>query len=487
MGKVTNRGGIWNSMSKKGKLVIGHLLFAFLLAFLITDSVDAATISDIPHDYASEINYLIEQGVIQGYPDGTFKPDELVKRQEAATMIGRALKLNGTQRDTIFPDVDASSYASGYIQSATDRFIINGQSDGLFHPDDLIRRGHMAFLLERAFKLTEVSNVSFLDVTRQDTQTTAINRIATAGLTNGYPDGTYKPDNPISRVEYALLVARGLNPEFRISKVKDPIKEDPIKEEPIKEEPIKQAYVNVSSWDVLNVRSGPGTNHSVVGELKMNAEVSVYRYEGHWASIKSGNVTGYVNSNYLSSSLSSKRVIVIDAGHGGSDPGAIGNGIREKDLNLDVALRVERLLKEKGIEVIMTRRNDTALSLKERVNIADKSDANAFVSIHGNSFSASSNGTETFYYSAASTRVQDSEQLATFIQNRLYPALGTKNRGVRKGNLHVLRENRLPAALVELGFISNKEDASKLSSNYYRDKAAEAITQGIVDYFNWKK
>ena len=130
----------------------------------------------------------------------------------------------------------------------------------------------------------------------------------------------------------------------------------------------------------------------------------------------------------------------------------------------------------------MTRRDDTYPTLSERVNIAVNSNADAFVSIHGNSASASAAGTETFY-STASTRANDSKQLATFIQNRLYPALGTKNRGVKTGDFFVIYKNPLPSALVELGFITNSGDASKLSSDYYRNLAAEAIANGILDYY----
>ena len=118
---------------------------------------------------------------------------------------------------------------------------------------------------------------------------------------------------------------------------------------------------------------------------------------------------------------------------------------------------------------------------------AVNANADAFVSIHANSSTArDANGTET-YYSTAATRAEDSKQLATFIQNRLYPALGTKNRGVKTADFHVIYKTPLPATLVELGFISNSSDASKLASDYYRNKAAEAIALGIQDYYNWKK
>ena len=194
--------------------------------------------------------------------------------------------------------------------------------------------------------------------------------------------------------------------------------------------------MNVASWDVLNVRSGAGANYSIVGKLNSGAKVSIYRHEGEWSYIQSGTITGYVNNYYLSSP--SDNTIAIDPGHGGSDPGAIANGIYEKELNLDVSLRVEKLLKAKGIGVVMTRRDDTYPSLSKRVEIAVNSNADAFVSIHGNKFTQeSANGTET-YYSTASTRAGDSKQLATFIQNRLYPALGTYNRGVKKPILSYL-------------------------------------------------
>ena len=128
------------------------------------------------------------------------------------------------------------------------------------------------------------------------------------------------------------------------------------------------------------------------------------------------------------------------------------------------------------------------LSLSERVDVAVRSYADTFVSIHTNSAAASASGTETYFSSAAlNSRSADSKQLATFIQNRLYPALGTKNRGVRDAGFWVIKKTPLPAALVELGFISNSSDASKLGSENYRNKAAEAIALGIVDYYNWKK
>lgn len=443
-----------------------------MFIFLTNHSGNAAvSLSDIPEQYAPEINYLLNQEVISGYPDRTFKPNNNVTREEAATMIGIAKGFDGTKRPTSFPDVGAGSYASGYIQSAVEKGIITGHSDNTFRPKDPITRGQMAIILQRAFNLDEKSNVNFSDVYASGTQYDAIDRITTAGLAAGFPDGTFQPDSPVTRAHYALFVARGLNPDFRVSYIGKPIKE---------------AIVNVGSGDVLNVRSGPSTNNSIIGSYKDGTQVNIYRYEGDWAYVSSGSITGYVNSYYLGAPSSGKK-IAIDAGHGGSDTGAIGNGLLEKEINLSIALKVESLLKQKGIQVVMTRNNDTFISLDGRVAKAVNANADSFVSIHTNSStSPDPSGTET-YYSTAATRSENSKQLATFIQNRLYPALGTKDRKVKTADFRVIYKTPLPATLVELGFISNSSDSSKLASGYYRNKAAEAIALGIEDYYNWKK
>lgn len=382
-------------------------LFTFLTAFVFVFSLagqgSAASLSDIPGDAASEINYLIDRNIITGYPDGTFRPNQNITRDEAAIMIGKALDLNGQQRATDFPDVSAGSLASGYIQSAYERGIITGKLDGTYAPKDPMTRGQMAFILQRAFDLTEKSNVYFLDIALSGAQYDAIDKIATAGLTNGYSDGTYRPAANVTRAEFALFVARGLNDAFRVE-------------------------------------------------------------------------------------IAASDRITIDAGHGGDQPGAIGlYGMLEKDINLSVALKVENLVKQMGIQVVMTRRDDSTLSLSDRVNTAVISHSDTFVSIHSNSNGddTTANGTETFF-STAATRSENSQQLATFIQNRLYPALGTTNRGVKTQDFYVIDQNPLPAALVELGFIRNDSDAGKLASDYYRNKAAEAIALGIQDYYNWK-
>ncbi|TAA72891.1 N-acetylmuramoyl-L-alanine amidase [Planococcus salinarum] len=417
-----------------------------------------------------EIDYLYNRGLIKGISHDQFGPDYSVTREQAATLIGRALGLNGTERKTRFSDVSSSSYSSGYIQSAVDKGIITGYPDGTFKPKQTMTRGEMAYLLSRAFNLSSTSAVFFSDIkhdTHQDSLYTAVNKIATAGISNGTGGGNYSPEKKLIRKEFAIFLARALDPRFKVA---------------FQNATIDKLY---STTDNLNVRSGPSTGYSIMGQIDTNDEVQVYGYSGGWAYGKSGHLTGYFSLSYLSKAATKPtRVMVIDAGHGGSDPGAVANGLREKDVNLDVSLRVERMLKEKGITVLMVRRTDVFYSLDYRAAYGIKNGGDAFVSIHANAASPGVSGSETFYSASVAN---DSKQLATFIQNRLYKAMEHTNRGVKEYDYRVIAANPLPAALVELGFLTNDADAAKLATWTYKERAAWAIAEGIEDYYDWKQ
>lgn len=172
------------------------------------------------------------------------------------------------------------------------------------------------------------------------------------------------------------------------------------------------------------------------------------------------------------------KIVCIDPGHGGKDPGATTKtGIDEKDIALTVALKVGALLT--GYEIVYTRDEDVYVGLSERALIANQAKADLFVSIHCNSApSASANGMEVYVHttrSAASTRA------AHAIYDRLLPASGLRGRGVKANDYAVLRETVMPAVLVELGFVSNDGDRAKLISEDWQNRAAEAITSGIME------
>lgn len=213
--------------------------------------------------------------------------------------------------------------------------------------------------------------------------------------------------------------------------------------------------------------------------------------------------------------------IVIDAGHGGKDPGTSAGSLREKDIALDIAKRVRDDLTERGFEVIMTRDKDVFIPLEQRAFIANSRDADLFVSIHVNAArNRSARGLETFYLNLATSadaaevaarenastgmvrmadvrklvdqivnhsRKEESRELATTMQAAMTRSiLGREehplNRGVKTAGFHVLLGAQMPAVLVEVGFVSNREEARQLRSASHRNKLASAIADGVHRY-----
>ena len=189
-----------------------------------------------------------------------------------------------------------------------------------------------------------------------------------------------------------------------------------------------------------------------------------------------------VNAAGLPTVTRGKYRVVIDPGHGGPDPGAVGiRGIRESEIVLDISLQVARLLEAKGVQVTMTRTAEVDVDLPPRVSIANRAGANAFVSIHANAISMSRpnvNGIETFFYSD-----RRSARLATHLQQQmLNVSPGSPNRGVKRGRFFVIRRTTMPAALVEMGFVTGNIDSPRLASSAHRQRLALAISTGILDF-----
>lgn len=215
--------------------------------------------------------------------------------------------------------------------------------------------------------------------------------------------------------------------------------------------------------------------------------------------------------------------VVIDPGHGGKDPGAVGvGGLREKDLVLDISKTLKRELEEAGVKVMLTRDRDVFIPLGKRTQIANDAKADFFISIHANAarsrygkgfevyylseatddnaraLAVSENASlkyEDFRYSSRSKEVnatvwdleltenrRESRELALAICESTSDRLAVKNRGVKSALFYVLKGAHVPAILVEVGFISNSKDAASLESSYYRKKLAEALGSGILAY-----
>lgn len=172
-----------------------------------------------------------------------------------------------------------------------------------------------------------------------------------------------------------------------------------------------------------------------------------------------------------------KGKVVLDAGHGGSDYGAIREGINEKDITLDVTQRVAAILKSKGYKVALTRKDDTFVSLQDRVTFSENETPEIFVSIHVNSAVATEpKGIETHYYH------DYSNNLAKVVHSHLAKNIDTKDRGLFKSKFYVINHTTVPAILVEMGFISNEEERNELVSDARKQKTAKAIADGIIEY-----
>ena len=174
----------------------------------------------------------------------------------------------------------------------------------------------------------------------------------------------------------------------------------------------------------------------------------------------------------------SKKYVVIDAGHGGSDCGAIRSGINEKDITLDISKRVQKLLEKKGYEVAMTRTDDTYVSLQDRVEFSEIFNPDIFVSIHVNSSNSESPyGIETHYYK------DNSLTLAKHIHASMLNNINSKDRGLFKSKFYVINHTTAPAILIEIGFISNPNERAQLVTESRKNATAKAIIEGINGYF----
>lgn len=179
----------------------------------------------------------------------------------------------------------------------------------------------------------------------------------------------------------------------------------------------------------------------------------------------------------------SDKLVVIDAGHGGpEESGAVYGGMIEKDVNLDIAKRLDTLLENNGIKTYMIRESDIFIGFYERAYIANKMNAALFVSIHNNAFTSEFHGTETLYFPYSTSTYLSGKEFAQIIQDKLVGALGTKNRGiVERPNLVVLKATTMPAVLAEIAFITNDRDRANLNNAQFKQNAAAALCEGIIE------
>ncbi|MCA1031652.1 N-acetylmuramoyl-L-alanine amidase [Bacillus timonensis] len=180
--------------------------------------------------------------------------------------------------------------------------------------------------------------------------------------------------------------------------------------------------------------------------------------------------------------------LYLDPGHGGSDPGASGNGLFEKDMNLDIARRIQTILvnEYEGVEVRMSRTSDITKSLKERTDDANKWGATFYLSIHINSFNTQATGYEDYIYIGLSNS-STTAAYQSIIHEEITKVNKLRNRGKKKANFHVLRETTMPALLTENGFIDNVNDSRLIKDSAWREVVARGHVNGLAKAFKLEK
>lgn len=221
---------------------------------------------------------------------------------------------------------------------------------------------------------------------------------------------------------------------------------------------------------ILDCNRLTGKNTVTINMTEPMAHNITYRYD-----VKNSAIT------LVKPAAKEDKLVVIDAGHGGYEAGAVYNGVYEKNLNLDIALNIQRILEANGVNTYMIREDDSYVGLYERANIANTLNAALFVSIHNNALENNSNvnGSMAFYHGSST----QGKILAKTILTRLVEGLGLPNLGIREQNEYiVLLGTAMPSTLVEVAFMSGDIDFTMLTTAQFRAKAAEAIAKGIMEY-----
>lgn len=454
-------------------------------------------------------NIALQKGFFPNTDANNFKPNEEIKRDEMAYAMSVAFNLSEkvtSQKPLGMDDVKSHKYADR-INGLYYAGITQGDNKK-FLPNNKLTRKQFALFVARAmdkqFALTvktpdQQSSVKYVRVaTGDDTDPLNVRSAPSesSAIIHVLPNGTLVEviGSTTTWLKVNINGVEGyIHEYFTTTNINDATPNKPTPTPPVTTPkptptPVAKTMGKVTVNN-LNMRSAGNSSAPTVGKLQAGQKVEVLSTSGYWAKIRTGSTTGYVHKTYLkllnqTGNPLKDRIIVVDAGHGGHDPGTSKNGQTEKAITLNVSKKVEAKLKNAGAKVLMTRSNDTYYSLQARTDFAKKNYAEAFVAIHVNSAGFAAKGTEVFYDSSSNINATESRDLASFIQRNIVQKANMSDRGVKNKGFYVIKNNNVAAVLVELGFITNSQDYAKLTSEQYLNIYADAIYTGLYQYYS---
>lgn len=502
-----------------------------------TTSSYASGFSDITstHPYYKHINAIYYNGITTG-DNGKYLPNNTVTRKHFALFVARAsadefrLDLPKQGQDVTDSDVaigkakvnaadlnvrltaSANAGIMGRVKTG-DLLDVYGQEGNWIK---VSYEGKLGFVSQSYTKMLDadgqelgnttgevVANVSTVQAfSKPSLQTAQVGTFAKGAKIPVYKtlDGWYltKVGNIPAYVQIADTNVVVVEEQPPVVETPKPQETKPVEVVPEKPPVVENPTVNTGSGTKgrvtvggLHVRKTASASAASLGKLGKGNVVTVHSVSGYWAYVTThSGIKGYVHKSYLkllnqSGSVVKNRVIVLDPGHGGKDPGAMSGSYAEKAIVLKVSNLVKQKLEAQGATVKMTRTGDTYPTLPERVAFSKNNYAEIFVSIHVNAASSTSaKGAETFYSVSTGDMYEEDIDLATFVNNQIVKNADMYNRGVKKYPYYVINNMDIPAILVELGFITNAADRDKLVSNKYVEIYAQSIYNGIIQYYS---
>ncbi len=469
----------------------------------------------ITHEYVKYINTIYYNGITNG-TGKTYLPNSTVTRSQFSLFVARAksekYRLELPVKGVTVPD---TSQVIGLVKVTTDGLNIRKSTDSTSTTNivgkvntggklsvyavegnwlKVTYKGAYAYIFKQYAEFLDADGNALGAVEKEVTTKNAVN-LYVKPTSSAKVISTIKANVklPVYKTVggYYLTQVNGLPGYVVANSTTDTVEEEKPNPNPDPGTP------PVTSGDVLgrvtvanlNVRSQSNSTSAVLFKLNKGEYVQVNSISGYWAEITYNGQTGYVHKSYLkllnqSAKPLQNRVIILDPGHGGKDPGTVKGSVSEKSITLKVSTQVKQLLENAGAKVYMTRTGDTYPSLQDRVDFTQANYGEIFVSVHVNSAANSSaQGTETYYAISTGDMYQEDIDLATFVNNQIVNNLNMKNRGVKQEQYYVIRNMVIPSILVELGFLTNTEDHNKMTNDQYVNLFAESIYNGILQYY----